>query len=968
MPTDPSDGHRYTIQTSHNVSDGTLASVTDQLGNVFSFQYDDYRRLKKSTSPGHGSQLQSFLYYGAAQGVDDYTFTDSDATYSISGNELITTVYDENRRRSSVTTGNGSPTPYATTNWNYDPNGNVLSVVSPLEQSGQQFAGKSTSFTYDARNRLMSSVDALNDTTTIKYDAGGRRASVTRPNGQVVTFDSFDAMNRLLQQTVKQSPNPDSVSNDTYYTSGLLNTFTDPRNSTYSYSYDQIGRKTKMTYPDSSNDFETWHFDAAGRVDTFTNRATNVDTLGYDNLNRLTTSTWNDGITPAVTYGYDVASRLTSIVNSNATISRSYSNDGLLASETSKYADITPRTVIYTYDSNNNRSSIQYPDGTHFYYHYNSRNQISELFDGNSNSLAIFGYDLDGNLTSRTPTNNTSSSYAYDAVDRVTHISHALNGMTRTFDYAYDSVSNRKWQKRDGTSGDVFGYDMNNQSSSVLLNVANPDTTAPGAQTINYDAAGNFSTFNAEGQNHSYSTNALSQYTTRDSSTASYSPNGNMTAGFDASSYSYDARNRLLSASKAGTTDTFQYDGLNRQVRRTSGTGSPVYNVYDGWNLIAEYAAGTTTPTNAYLYGATGVLKNFVTNRYYYQDGSASTSHLADASGNLLEWYRYDLQGTPIVYNASNTQLAAPPNVRHLFNGEQWYSELGLYDLRNRFYSPDIGRFLQSDPLGHAGGDNLYRYCSNNPLKWNDAFGLWDASGVTYSNYVQAAQPGVVVTGSPTYTAGNFGSNIPDGSIGSPGSLYGAGGGGLFGDTALNAGRGTGESSGSGEGFDRRLSPGQDSTSTITVDPDGTLRITVIGAAVPPNFVYKPYPDISALVVVSELLADYPGLATGRQRLFGFRLFYRNGEPVDRPLQNQEHILYHTGNQTVQTQNAFLNSKGILADVVGFKYPTSATDHSVTGMGNSIYDGGVYLGEASPLYQDSWAVGDGSYEINEWPY
>jgi RHS repeat-associated protein len=63
--------------------------------------------------------------------------------------------------------------------------------------------------------------------------------------------------------------------------------------------------------------------------------------------------------------------------------------------------------------------------------------------------------------------------------------------------------------------------------------------------------------------------------------------------------------------------------------------------------------------------------------------------------------------------------------VRHLFTGQQWYSELGLYDLRNRFYSPDIGRFLQPDPIGFRGDqNNLYRYCRNNPVTRWDPFGL----------------------------------------------------------------------------------------------------------------------------------------------------------------------------------------------------------------------------------------------------
>src|SRR5438552_119592 len=102
-----------------------------------------------------------------------------------------------------------------------------------------------------------------------------------------------------------------------------------------------------------------------------------------------------------------------------------------------------------------------------------------------------------------------------------------------------------------------------------------------------------------------------------------------------------------------------------------------------------------------------------------------SSSHLADSTGHLLEWYRYDLQGTPFFYTPWNTQLSTSNYaVRHLFTGQQWYSELGLYDLRNRFYSPDIGRFLQPDLIGFDGDPtNLYRYCGNNPVTRSDPTG-----------------------------------------------------------------------------------------------------------------------------------------------------------------------------------------------------------------------------------------------------
>jgi RHS repeat-associated protein len=150
---------------------------------------------------------------------------------------------------------------------------------------------------------------------------------------------------------------------------------------------------------------------------------------------------------------------------------------------------------------------------------------------------------------------------------------------------------------------------------------------------------------------------------------------------------------------------TIKYDGLNRQVSRKIGTsGTPTFSVWDGWNLIEEYQSAIGgVSTAAYLYGAGGLITG-VTNsqfNYYFQDASGSTSHVTDSNGALLEWYRYDLQVAPVFYNNSDQQISASAyGVCYLFAGQQWRSELGLYDLRNRFYSPDIGRFLQPDPTG----------------------------------------------------------------------------------------------------------------------------------------------------------------------------------------------------------------------------------------------------------------------------
>lgn len=745
---------RQTVSNTYNSNgDGTLVSTAVQLGAssyaTTTYTYDDYRRPLSQTTPqrssGDNTPRTTYYHYDANGTGNDYTHTDSNVTVlTLPSGNIVKTHYEANYRKDSVTVSAGDgTTDAATTTYVYDNVGNATSVRAP----NQQPSGPSTVSAYDERNRPMSVTDPLGNVTSCSYDASAHKASSTRPNGQTITYDSYDAMNRLLQQTVKQTPDPDAVTKYTYYLSGLLHTMQDPRlvanNSSYnySYSYDNMGRKTSVAYPPAvsgSGATESFTYDTAGRLQTFINRAGKIQTFTYDALNRPTNVSWNDsGVTPTVILGYDVASRTTSIANSpNATISRTYFDDNLLTTETTTYADTKARTVTYTYNADGGRASIQYPNGAYsFNYNYTGRNQLKTLVNNSGGGTVItYLYDPDGDLKTRTPDNSTASTYTYDALDRVTNLSHALNGTPRTFDYAYDSVSNRKWTKRDGGNGDVFAYDLNDQVTTTLLNVANPNTTPPGSQTIYYDANGNRSTFAAYGPTDTYTTNNLNQYTARNSTQATYDNNGNVTTGVDSCTYTYDSQNRLLTATKSVSTETFNYDGLNRQVSRTIGAASPVYNVYDGWNLIAEYQPTATTPLNAYVYGAGGLVK-LLTNSssfYYYQDASGCTSHLADNAGHLVEWYRYDLHGTPLFYNSSNSQLPASSyGIRHLFTGQQWYGDIGLYDLRNRFYSPDIGRFLQPDPIGFNGdSSNIYRYCGNNPLTRVDPTGTVFGEGL----------------------------------------------------------------------------------------------------------------------------------------------------------------------------------------------------------------------------------------------
>ena len=92
----------------------------------------------------------------------------------------------------------------------------------------------------------------------------------------------------------------------------------------------------------------------------------------------------------------------------------------------------------------------------------------------------------------------------------------------------------------------------------------------------------------------------------------------------------------------------------------------------------------------------------------------------------MLEYYKYDLNGKPTYWSASDAQLSGSAYaIVDLFAGERYIPELGLYDDRNRFMSPDLGRFLQPDPIGFKGdASNLYRYCGNDWANKTDPMGL----------------------------------------------------------------------------------------------------------------------------------------------------------------------------------------------------------------------------------------------------
>jgi RHS repeat-associated protein len=187
-----------------------------------------------------------------------------------------------------------------------------------------------------------------------------------------------------------------------------------------------------------------------------------------------------------------------------------------------------------------------------------------------------------------------------------------------------------------------------------------------------------------------------------------YDANGNLaTDGLN--TYSWDARNQLSSFNAAG----FQYDAFGRRTLNASGTSF----LFDGVNSVQELISASPV-ANILTAGIDEVLlrTDMSGNWNLLSSAPGSTLALADNMGILQTQYTYEPFGNSSIVAGSNpTQYAGREN-----DGN------GLYYYRARYYAPGLGRFISEDPIGIAGGLNVYRYSSDNPINNIDPFGLYD--------------------------------------------------------------------------------------------------------------------------------------------------------------------------------------------------------------------------------------------------
>lgn len=630
----------------------TISNTTTGLSG--GMEYDSNGNVTKITKTAGSSNIEELFTYNSFNDVLNHTNGRGfNTTYNYNATGNLTSITDALGNQTTVIPNPDGTTQKITnptgiyTDFSYNPYGNVT-ATSLMGTLTNQVG-------YDNASRAISSTNPNGVTTTMEYELNDMIKKVTvDPTGLnnfvQYQYDANDNLHKIINpmngETVLDYNNQDQIQQYTfagnnkqytYNNDGTLKTFKDQNNVTFTNVYNADGTL-------QADGYATYTYNIDKTINAIT-RNGKILTFGYDALKRVNQVKYNDAI-----------------VNNNT------------------------NGVKYTYDANDNITSIEYPNGFKVGYEYDALDRLIRVYNfANNNNFAAYSYYNDGRLNQQTNGNGTKTIYSYDSYGRVNGISN---------------------QKSDGTIIYAQTYTMDNIGNHTQETTNEPFAPASGninAATINYTH------------------NNGNRMTVQDDKNYTYDGNGNQKtiSGGTSITYNYDQRDNLLDCTSPSI--TCEYDALENRRQRLGGVGSNLFllDIVGGNNVLMETNT-SGTPTAYYIHGL-GLIARLDANQanpsYYHYDYRGSTTAITNATQTVTHSYKYgpfgELWGS--IDNGFTNVYRYVGKYGVQFEGNQ------LYFMRARYYNPYQGRFLGEDPIWNT---NLYAYCDNNPINYVDYTGL----------------------------------------------------------------------------------------------------------------------------------------------------------------------------------------------------------------------------------------------------